>query len=290
MILTRENYYTPEADWEYMSCSQYQSFCECEAKAIAKLEGRWKEEPTEALLVGNYFHSYMEGEQAHQEFCQENFDKIYKTKTDKKTGTTTITGKYKAYEVADSMLRAAMECPEIKRFYDMPGEVEHIMTGHLFGIPWRVRMDKYFPDRRLILDWKTVADIHKLEYNKISKEYDTFAESYGYLMRAAVYSEIEKQNVHKSEDPMFLLAVLSKQDPPDKALISLGHRQRWDFELEQVQKNIQRIILVKNKMVKPIRCGKCDYCRASKKHLRIQAYYDFKPGFGEVEEDEFFEV
>ena len=37
MILTRDNYYTPEADWEYMSCSQYQGWCECEAKQLAKL-------------------------------------------------------------------------------------------------------------------------------------------------------------------------------------------------------------------------------------------------------------
>ena len=64
MLLTRDNYYTPEADQEYFSCSQYQSFCECEAKAMAKIEGRWQDEPTEALLVGNYFHTYFEGPEA----------------------------------------------------------------------------------------------------------------------------------------------------------------------------------------------------------------------------------
>lgn len=58
MQLTRDNYYTPEADWEYMSCSQYQGFLQCEAAQMAKLEGRWKGEDTEAFLVGNYRHPH----------------------------------------------------------------------------------------------------------------------------------------------------------------------------------------------------------------------------------------
>lgn len=290
MILTRENYYTPEADWEYMSCSQYQNFCECEAKAMAKLEGRWKDKPTEALIVGNYFHSYMESPEAHQKFCESYFDDIFKTRADKKTGEVHITGKYAPYVKADEMINVALNCKEMRRFYDLDGLVEEIMTGELFGMKWRIRMDKYFPDRRIILDWKTVANIKKLEYNPVSKEKETFAESYGYLMRAAIYSEIEKQNSGKDTDPMFILAVISKQEYPDKALISLNHRQRWDYELERVKSKISRIRMVKEKMVKPIRCGQCDYCRSSKNRLRIQPYYELKPEFSEVEEDEFYQV
>ena len=49
MELTRDNYYTPEADWAYMSCSQFQSWNECEARELAILEGRWTPKETEAL-------------------------------------------------------------------------------------------------------------------------------------------------------------------------------------------------------------------------------------------------
>ena len=92
MDLTRDNYYTPEADWAYMSCSQYQGWCECEAKQMAKLQGRWVDEPKEAFLVGNYFHTHFEGPEAHEQFCQEHFEEIYKTKTlkDKATGLETV--------------------------------------------------------------------------------------------------------------------------------------------------------------------------------------------------------
>ena len=37
--LTDANYYSREADMAYMSCSQFQGFAECEAKALAKLQG-----------------------------------------------------------------------------------------------------------------------------------------------------------------------------------------------------------------------------------------------------------
>ena len=93
MLLTNDNYYSPEADMEYMSCSQYQGFKECEAKQLAKLQRRWVDKPSQAFLVGNFFHSYFESREAHQEFCQANIDEIY-TKT-------SIKNYYKALDVAE---------------------------------------------------------------------------------------------------------------------------------------------------------------------------------------------
>lgn len=288
MLLTRDNYYTPEADWAYMSCSQYQAFRECEAAAMAKLEGRWKGSGTEAFLVGNYFHSYMEGEDAHREFCDEHFSDIFKTKTDKKSGEVTVTGKYAAYEAADRMIEKCLNDPMARKFYGMPGNVEEIMAGELFGIPWRIRMDKRIPEMNLILDWKTTANIRELKYNPITKERETFAEAYGYLMRAAVYAEISKQNTHTDIDPLFIIVAVSKQEPSDLAILSLNHRQRWDMELEEIKKHIPHIMRVKTYQEQAKRCGECEYCRATSKASRIIPYYELKPEFREgYEYDEF---
>lgn len=290
MYLTRDNYYTPEADWEYMSCSQYQGFLQCEAAQMAKLEGRWKGEDTEAFLVGNYFHSCMEGEEAHRQFCTEHFDDIYKTKKTK-TGGVEITGMYAAYQKADDMISACMKDPLIRRFYEMPGEVEAILTGELFGVPWRIRTDKCFPQSNMILDWKTTANIRELKYNPLTKERETFVEAHGYLMRAAVYSEIAKQVWKTDVDPMFLIAAVSKQDSPDLEILSLNHRQRWDMELEEIQKRIPHIMRVKTYQEQAKRCGECDYCRATRKLSRIIPYYELKPEFREGwEYDDFPQV
>ena len=40
MILNNENYYSPEANQEYMSVSQYKAFMNCEAAAI-QLQHTW---------------------------------------------------------------------------------------------------------------------------------------------------------------------------------------------------------------------------------------------------------
>lgn len=288
-ILTRDNYYSREADMAYMSCSQYQGWLECEAAMVAKLQGRFTAEPSEAFLVGNYVHSYLESEEAHDEFLRENFDSIFKTKTDKKTGETIVTGKYAPFEKADNMLAAFYRSPIIKRYIDAPGENEKIMYGEIFGMPWRIRIDKYIPSQNTILDYKTCADLNKVEYNPATGQKESFIETYGYVMRAAVYTEIYKQFENKDIDPYFLLLCVTKQDIPDIDIFMLNHRERYDFELETLKTKLARIKRVKEGSVKPIRCGKCDYCRSTKVIKRIRPYWELTPGFeGEREEDEYF--
>ncbi|MDO5311720.1 MAG: PD-(D/E)XK nuclease-like domain-containing protein [Clostridia bacterium] len=270
-----------------MSCSQYQSFCECEAKAMAKLRGEWIDEPGDAFIVGNYFHTYMESPEAHEQFCRENFDRIYKTKTDKKTGAVTVTGKYAPFEQADKMLKTAFADDLIKSLIDMPGENEKILTGKIKGIPWRVRYDKYVPDGRLIIDWKTVANIQELKWSDELHEKVTFIDAYGYMMRAAVYSEIEKQNARSSIDPTFLIVAISKQDYPDKEVLMLNHRQRYDYELEKIGKRVINFQRIKEGQIIAKRCGKCDYCRSTKKLFAIKPYYSLMPEFRGEREDEY---
>lgn len=55
MILTSDNYYSPEADQEYMSCSQYQDFLRCEAAAMAKIHGVYTPTASEALMPNMNF-------------------------------------------------------------------------------------------------------------------------------------------------------------------------------------------------------------------------------------------
>ena len=285
MNLTTENYYSREADLEYMSASQYQGWLECEARQKAKLDGRWEDGSKTAFLVGNYFHSHFEGPDAHKRFCKDHFDDIYKTKTTKARGTE-ITGKYADYEQADKMIRTAERDPLIKGLVDLPGENEKIMTGDLFGIPWRIRVDKYVPEGRLIIDWKTTRNIWETTYNPTLKERETFVETYGYMMRAAIYSEIEKQHSGSDDDPQFIIVAISKQDPPDKEVLLLNHRQRYDWELEQIRDRIGNILLVKDGTYRAKRCGYCDYCRATKQLYQIIPYYRLSPEYRSGREEE----
>lgn len=196
-----------------------------------------KYEESEAFLVGNYFHTYMEGPAAHEEFCKEHFDSIFKTKTTKSRGFEVI-GKYAPFEKADKMLAVAEGDPLIRSFMDMPGRDEEIMTGKLFGVPWRIRVDKYIPEGRTIIDWKTCASVTELKWDPGLREKVTFIDSYGYMFRAAVYSEVEKQVSGECSDPNFIIVAISKQDYPDKEVLLLNHRKRYDYELEQLRRRL----------------------------------------------------
>ena len=60
--LNDENYYTRQADIDYMSYSQFKQFETCEAAALAVLNGETKQQPpTTALLVGSYVDAFFDG-------------------------------------------------------------------------------------------------------------------------------------------------------------------------------------------------------------------------------------
>lgn len=277
-ILTDDNYYSVEADRHYMSCSQFQMFNKCEAAAIAKLRGLYIEQnESEALFQGQYFHAALESETAFEKFCDENFDKIFKTKETKSRGIE-ITGKYAPFMKLDEMLEVMKKDAIMKKFLDMPGENEKFLTGKIGGVPWRIKMDKYCTGRRIV-DYKTSANIWELYYNPETKTKQSFIEEYDYMMRAAVYGEIERQNADVDSFPTFIILAVSKQDPPDKAVIILNDDERWLFELEKVLGRLAYIQSLKNGSLLPKRCGMCEYCRSTKQIKRIMRYTDLMPEF-----------
>lgn len=290
MELTRDNYYSPEADREYMSCSQYQDFLECEAATMAKMHGLYVPEETEALLVGNYVHTALESDEAHEEWIEAHQDLVYKMKTSRTTGEVTITGKYAAYANADKVIQIFLTDPTFQKFLLMDGENEKIMTGELFGMKWKIRLDKYVPGTRMIIDYKTAADLTRTEYNPELGERESFLEALGYLMRAAIYSEIEKQNSGAKDDPPFIILAVTKQSPPDRGAYLMNHRQRYDYELEVVKERMARIRSVKEGIRKPTRCGHCEWCRKTKKLNGVVPYYTIKPGFKDEREEEYDDI
>lgn len=290
-VLTDENYYSREADIHYMSCSQYQSFCKCEAAAMARLHGTWEPQgSSDALIQGNYFHSFMENAAAHEAFCMEHFADVYKTTTNKKTGEATITGKYAPYVKLDEMLKITLAQPIVQALLAKRGENEKFMTGIIGGLPWRMKMDRYC-EGRIILDWKTSADIRSTKYNPLTGQREIFLQEYGYLMRAAVYGEIERQVTKSATFPSFIIVAITKQNPPDKEAILLNDDPVWNRELVEVGEKLPRIQRIKEGGIQPRRCGQCEYCRETKTIDKIIHYTDLMPQYriDNPECDDFYE-
>jgi PDDEXK-like domain of unknown function (DUF3799) len=258
--LTKDNYYTQEADQQYMSVSQVKAFMKCEAAAFAKLNGNYNEPKSDALLFGSYVHSWLDG--TLEEFKAENPD-LYSTRGKSK-------GELKSqYQNANLMIETLKNDPFC--MMALEGEKEVIMTGELHGHPFKIRIDVYNPQQNRFSDLKTVKEIRG-RYWVEEVGWCSFVEAYGYVMQMAVYSEIERQNRGGDILENYIVAI-SKETPPDKAVITVDS-DRIELELDYLKTHIERVGNVKYGFEKPKRCGTCEYCRRTKKITSVTHYMD----------------
>lgn len=238
MTLTNDNYYSNEANLEYMSVSQYKQFMSCEAAAMADIRGEYKRPKTTALLVGSYVDSWFEG--TLDQFKAEN-PEIFKKD-----------GSLKAdYVQAEEIINFLKNDTMFMEYMD--GKKQEIYTAEMFGTPWKIKIDSLHPTK--IVDLKVVRSMERI----MGK---SFVEHWGYDLQMAVYSEVVKRVTGKSLSTF--LAVVTKQSPPDKDVISIPQWRREEM-LGDVEKNMPRILKVKSGQIQPERCGVCEYCRSTKK-------------------------
>lgn len=234
MILTNENYYSREANLEYLSVSQYKDFQTCEAMAMATLRGEWEKPKTTALLVGSYIDSWFEGTLG--EFLSthpEVFKKDGSLKAD--------------FVQAEELIAFAKKDPLFMEY--MAGKKQIIRTRELFGTPWKIKIDSYHPGEKIV-DLKVMRSMERI----MGK---SFVEHWRYDLQMALYSAVEGSNLDT------YLAVLTKQDTPDKEIIHVPHWRRMEL-LEEVEREMPHILDVKRGKIPPTRCGVCEYCRATK--------------------------
>jgi len=251
-VLNAENYYSPEADRKYMSVHQYLDFVGhmgvrgCESMAMAKLKGEWITETTTAMLVGSYVDSYFEG--TLEQFTEEHPECFTKTKP---------YGLKAPFKQAESMIARCEQ--DVYFMSTLAGEKQVIMTGYLFGCEWKIKMDSYIPGKAIV-DLKTSADIHKA-WKVQDYGYASFVEYWGYTLQLAVYQKIVEINTGKKL-PCYI-SVVTKEDSPEIAVIYVD-QMTLDHALNEIEMNMPSVLMVKDGDVDPVRCEKCDYCKATK--------------------------
>jgi len=249
-VLDPSNYHSKEANTRYLSVSQYKDFAGslgfpgCEERALAKMNGLWQEELTDALLVGSYCDAHFEGtldvfKAQHAQLFKKN-------------------GSLKSiYTKADEIINRIERDPYMMACLN--GRKQVVMTFELFGFQWKIKIDAYHPGTAIV-DLKIMKSITEgfwvKDYGKMS-----FIEFWGYDIQGAVY----QQGVLKvtGEELPFLIAVASKEKTPDIEVIGFDQGRLSDV-LREVETNIPRVIQVKRGEVRPERCGTCDYCKHTK--------------------------
>ena len=139
----------------------------------------------------------------------------------------------------------------------MSGEKQVIMTGEIQGVPVKIKIDSYLPDK--IVDLKIMRDfepVYKPEQGRLP-----WFEGWRYDLQGAVYQEIVRQNTGKTLP--FFLAAATKEKVTDITIIQI-EQDLLDFELEHVKGQIQLFDAIKQGIIQPDRCEHCDYCKSTK--------------------------
>lgn len=254
-MMTNNDYYSNENALKFMSASQFKSFQNCEAQALAEVKGEFRREYTSALAIGSYVDSFIEG--TLEQFKNEH-PEIF-----------TLKGTLRSeYGQAEELCRRISKDEMFMKY--LGGEHQKIFLGKIANVDFKGKLDAYH-EGKCIVDLKTCKDFEPVWKNghKMS-----FIEAWGYDIQGAIYQELVYQNTGKKL-PFFICAV-TKEKIPNIAIISIP-QERLNECLELVKANAPRYNDIKLGKVEPTKCCKCDYCKSIKKIENIIDYRDLNP-------------
>lgn len=254
MILTAENYFSKEANSVYMSVSQFKTFEKCECLGLAEVNGTYSRPSTTALLVGSYVDSHFD--------CSLDIFKAQHPELFKRDG-----GLKSEYVKAEQIIQRIERDDMMTSFLNAPKQV--IMTGVISDVPVKIKVDALHPDK--ICDLKVMKDFEPMyvpEQGKMS-----WIEAWRYDLQGAVYQEIVRQNT--GEKLPFYLVAATKEEEPDIGIFEVP-QELLDFELEQFKKKVQGYHLIKQGVIEPERCEKCNYCKSTKVIEKITTIGELK--------------
>lgn len=267
--LTAENYFSPEADMEYMSASQFKSFRKCEAAALAELHGEWGKKDTTALRVGSYVDAYFSGE---LEQFKADHPEMYKRD-----------GTLKAEFAHAQKVAERIERDELARLL-LSGKHQIIKTGKIAGVWFKTKSDSLLTARQveaickkfpqvielvpfgggMIVDLKYMKDFADV-WDEELRERVNFVEFWGYDIQGAIYQKIDKRML-----PFVILGATKEAEPDIEAMYIPD--DDLAFALSEVEALAPRYDAIKRGEIDPVGCGKCAYCR-SKKQLSVIKHY-----------------
>lgn len=253
MILNEKNYFSQEASKEYMSVSQFKAFEQCEAAALAEINGEWHREKTTALLVGSYVDAHFEG--TLDIFKAQNPDIFTKN------------GNLKAdYRQAEEIIQRIESDSEFMAM--LAGQKQMIKTGLVDGVPVKIKIDAYFPGEKIV-DLKIMKDFKPIW--KDGEKLPWFA-AWGYDLQGAVYQAIEGNHLP------FYLAAATKEAMIDIMGVHIP-QEYLDERFEYFRGMLPHYQAIKEGKIQPERCEHCNYCKSTKKFTVKEAedmYYEME--------------
>ena len=172
LILTEENYFSPEASKIYTGSSEIKNFISCEKSALAELTGEWTREKSESLLISSYLDEKISG----------TLDKFIEKNPDIFTKQGELKAQYKHIEEIYNEINS--ERNKLFKKY-LSGQHQTIMIGEIANVPVKIKIDSYFPDKAIV-DLKCVKDFKPI-FNEKTHEKQNFIDFYRICYPAGLY-------------------------------------------------------------------------------------------------------
>jgi len=217
----------------------------CEAMAIASINGEYKRPMTRALLIGSFVDAYFEGTLTQ---FMDDYPEIFTRKNELRA----------EFKKANEIIGRVKSDPLFMQF--MSGEKQKIITFEMFEVSWKMKMDS-FVDKTCITDLKVVANFKSLPH-------------WRYDIQGAVYQK--GVEIALGQKLPFYLAAATKERVTDFDIFQIP-QDTLDYALQEVELQIDRFNKVKQGLEPPIYCGKCDYCKSIKK-ARIRDFNELLEG------------
>ena len=266
MDLLGEDYYSAASARQYWSISQYKRFRECEARALAELEGEWEDQrDNTALLVGNMVHSYFESPEAHKKFMDENADAMIS-----KAGKTK--GQLKAdFLVGQRMIERLEADKQFMEYY--VGQKEVAVTGEIEGVEFKGKIDCLNVEKGYFVDIKTTkSDIDSMVWVQDEASGRNIQvrwfEAWGYILQMAVYKKMLEEKYGKKFTPV--IYAVTKESTPDTRAIVFQSQEKLDYELSELSMLIKHLDDVKKGKEEAKPCGHCEYCKTKALSQRVE--------------------
>ena len=270
MELTRENYFSQEAQMAYMGSSQFKDFLSCEAAALAKIQGRYKPPASRSMLVGSYVDAWYSGELP--DFTERHPDMFKKDLS------------LKAGFLAANAIIDRMQADQLYSLL-MSGEKQVIRTGKIAGVPFKIKIDSLldaaacrqiaeeFPGAApalgfgdgAIVDQKVMRDLGDV-WSDEERRMVPFAQAWGYDIQGAIYQAVEGHMMP------FILAVGTREEPADLAALYIPD-DALRAKLYEVEDLAPRFQAIKEGREEPRRCERCPWCRATR---TLRTIVDFR--------------
>ena len=298
MELTRENYYSIEANRAYMSNSQWGDWQKCEAAARAQhVIGGDPDRPGTVTDAGGYCPPdkdyFVLGRWMHEMVLQspgwrQAADDLSHLTLGRSGVMRLKKGDWnQSGELCQRMLKRWQQETDLHGL--LAGEKEVMLTGSIAGIPWRCAIDSLDVPRRLVGDLKTPRSVAA---DWVNTRLDSWAdgspkrvkvpwyEVHNYPRQlAGVYRYMAWLHTGEWLDPT-IVAIVKYPEPVVRAYgwSEEQVKARGEWELERIKERMPRVVAVRDGDAEPTRCGECQYCRITDR------------SYGDVMVDELAEV